>query len=154
MHHALDAFQRGDSAEAERLCRSLLHAQPDYFDALFLSDSSAEQAGRLEQAVEFLSKAATANPNVAETYYNRGVALGRLRRHEEAVTSYERAIALKPDYADAYFNRGVVLAALDRSTRGAGELRSRASRSTPNTPRSATIAASCSIVSDAMTKHW
>ena len=116
MQHALDAFQRGDSAEAERLCRSLLHAQPDYFDALFLSGLIAEQAGRLEQAVEFLSKAATANPNVAETYYNRGVALGRLRRHEEAVASYERAIALKSDYADAYFNRGVALAALDRLT--------------------------------------
>lgn len=114
MQHALDAFQRGETAEADRLCRLLLDVQPDYFDALFLAGLIAEQAGRPEQAVEFLSKAVAVNPGVAEAFYNRGVALGRASRHEEAVESYERAIALKADYADAYFNRGVALAELGR----------------------------------------
>lgn len=114
MQHALDAFQGGQTAEADRLCRLLLEVQPDYFDALFLAGLIAEQAGRSEQAVEFLSKAVAVNPGVAEAFYNRGVALGHARRHEEAVESYERAIALKADYADAYFNRGVALAELGR----------------------------------------
>jgi len=115
MQHALDAFQRGDTAEADRLCRLLLGVQPDYFDALFLAGLIAEQAGKAEQAVEFLSKAVTANPNVAEAYYNRGVALGHAGRRDEAVASYDQAIALKPDYADAFFNRGAVLAELGRA---------------------------------------
>lgn len=116
MQHALDAFQRGDTAEADRLCRLLLGVQPDYFDALFLAGLIAEQAGKAEQAVEFLSKAVTVNPNVAEAYYNRGVALGHAGRRDEAVASYDQAIALKPDYVDAFFNKGVALAELGRAT--------------------------------------
>ncbi len=114
MDYALAAYQRGDRVEAERLCRLLLDAMPDYFDALFLAGILAEQAGRCERAVELLSKAVAVNPNVAEAHYNHGVALGGVRQYEEAVASYERAIALKPDYADAYFNRGVALAELGR----------------------------------------
>jgi tetratricopeptide (TPR) repeat protein len=116
MQHALDAFQRGETTEADRLCRLLLGVQPDYFDALFLAGLIAEQAGRSDQAVEFLSKAVTANPNVAEAYYNRGVALGHAGRSEEAVASYDQAIALKPDYVDAFFNKGVTLAGLGQPT--------------------------------------
>ncbi len=114
MDFALAAYQRGDRVEAERLCRLLLDAMPDYFDALFLAGIIAEQAGRAERAVELLTKAVTVNPDVAEAWYNHGVALGRVHRHEEALASYERAIALKADYADAYYNRGVVLNNLDR----------------------------------------
>ena len=83
MQHALDAFQGGQTAEADRLCRLLLEVQPDYFDALFLAGLIAEQAGRSEQAVEFLSKAVAVNPGVAEAFYNRGVALGHARRQKQ-----------------------------------------------------------------------
>ena len=113
MQHALAAYQRGETTEAERLCRLLLDAKPDYFDALYLSGIIAEQTGRAEEAVALLSRAVAVNPSVADAYYNRAVALGELNRLAEAVESYERAIALKPDHADAYYNRGVVLAELD-----------------------------------------
>ena len=46
MDFALAAYQRGDRVEAERLCRLLLDAMPDYFDALFLAGIMAEQSGR------------------------------------------------------------------------------------------------------------
>jgi protein O-GlcNAc transferase len=124
MDYALAAYQRGDRAEAERLCRLLLDAMPDYFDALFLAGIIAEQTGRAERAVELLSKAVAVNPNVAEAHYNHGVALGDVRRYEEAIASYERAIALKPDYADAYFNRRRACRARP-SGAGSRELRSR-----------------------------
>jgi len=116
MQNALAAYQRGGTAEAERLCRLLLDAKPDYFDALYLSGIIAEQKGRAEEAVALLSKAVTVNPSIADAYYNRAVALGKLNRLAEALESYERAIALKPDHADAYYNRGVVLGELDRAT--------------------------------------
>src|SRR2546430_3599280 len=114
MQHALAAYQRGESAEAERLCRLVLDAKADYFDALYLSAIIAGQTGRAEEAAELLAKAVTVNPGIANAYYNRGVALGELNRHTEAVESYERAIALKPDHADAYYNLAVALGELDR----------------------------------------
>ena len=113
---AVAAYQRGATAEAERLCRLALDAKPDHFDALYLAGVIAEQAGEAEEAVELLSKAVAVNPSIADAHYNRGVALGELKRTVEALESYERAIALRADYADAYFNRGVALAELDRPT--------------------------------------
>ena len=114
MQDALAAYQRGERAEAARLCRLVLDVKPDYFDALYLSGIIAEQSGRAAEAVELLARAVAVNPNVADAYYNRAVALGGLKRLEEALESYERAIALKPDHADAHYNRGVVLTELDR----------------------------------------
>jgi tetratricopeptide (TPR) repeat protein len=116
MQHALAAYQRGEAAEAERLCRLVLDVKADYFDALYLSAIIAGQTGRTEEAAELLSKAVTVNPSIADAHYNRGVALGELKRSEEALESYERAIALKPAHADAYYNRGVALGELDRHT--------------------------------------
>ena len=113
---AVVAYQRGATAEAERLCRLALDAKPDHFDALYLAGIIAEQTGKAEEAVELLSKAVAVNPSIADAHYNRGVALGELKRTVEALESYERAIALRADYADAYFNRGVALAELDRPT--------------------------------------
>ncbi|HTE86144.1 MAG TPA: tetratricopeptide repeat protein, partial [Dehalococcoidia bacterium] len=63
---AVAAYQRGETAEAERLCRSALDAQPDYFDALYLSGIIAEQTGRAEEAVELLSKAVAVKPGIAD----------------------------------------------------------------------------------------
>lgn len=114
MQHALAAYQRGATAEAERLCRLLLDVNADYFDALYLAGIIAGQTGRAEEAARLLSRAVGTNPSVAAAHYYRGVALGELRRPAEALESYERAIALNPGDADAYYNRGVVLDELDR----------------------------------------
>jgi tetratricopeptide (TPR) repeat protein len=111
---AFGSYQRGELAEAERLCRLVLNAEADYFDALYLSGIIAAQTGRTEEAAQLFSRAVKANPGAVDAHYNRGVALGELGRPAEAVESYERAIALKPDHADAHYNRGVALDALDR----------------------------------------
>src|SRR5439155_13497790 len=114
VQHALAAYQRGEMAAAERLCRRVLEVKADYFDALYLSGIIAAQTGRTQEAARLLSRAVTVNPGIADAHYNRGVALGELGRPADALESYERAIALKPDHADAYYNRGVALGELDR----------------------------------------
>ena len=114
VQRALVAYQRGEYAEAERLCRTAIDAKPGYFDALYLLGIIAGQNGRAHEASELLGSALSANPNSADAHYNRGVALGELKRPEEALASYERAIALRGDYADAHYNRGAVLAELHR----------------------------------------
>jgi tetratricopeptide (TPR) repeat protein len=110
VQRALAACQRGEYAEAERLCRTAVDAKADYFDALYLLGIIAGRMGKAQDASELLDRALSVNPDSADAHYNRGVALGELGRSEEALASYERAIALRRDFVDAYYNRGVVLA--------------------------------------------
>jgi tetratricopeptide (TPR) repeat protein len=46
-------------------------------------------------------------PNVAEAYFNRGLARQNKGDLEEAVRDFGEAIRVKPGYAEAYYNRGV-----------------------------------------------
>ena len=116
MQRAIAAYQSGEPAEAERLCRLVLDANEEYFDALYVLGICAGQAGRAKEAADFFSRALAVNPNSADACYNRGVALGELKVPSEALKSYERAIALRPVHADAYYNRGIALGELDRFT--------------------------------------
>lgn len=45
-------------------------------------------------------------PNVAEAYFFRGLAEGRLRRWKDSIADYDKATRLRSDYAAAYINRG------------------------------------------------
>ena len=114
LRRAVESFQRGELAEAERLCRSVLDTKPDLFEALFLAGIGAGAARRPADAVGFMARAAAADPNSADAHYNLGVGLGELGRHGEAIESYSRATRLNPANADAFFNRGVALAAVGR----------------------------------------
>jgi protein O-GlcNAc transferase len=120
--HALEAqwqsglafLQQGRLAEAERIFGEILQRAPNHFGALNLLGMIACQNRAYERAVQFISKAISVNPNVAQAYYNRGIALQALQRFNEALVSYNKAIALKPDHAEAYSNRGIVLGELRR----------------------------------------
>jgi len=114
MQLAFAAFERGDDAEAERLCRAVLAARANYFDALHMLGVMAAKAGRAEEAVAVLAKAIAANPRSADAQNNRGNALDDLGRCGEALQSYERALVLRPDFAEAHYNRGNALHNLNR----------------------------------------
>ncbi len=114
IQRAFAACQRGELREAQQLCRRVLDAQPEEFDALYLLAIIEGQSGNPQQAVDLLSRALSTNPGSADAHFNRGVALGELKRYEEAAASYERATALRADYADAHYNRGIALGELDR----------------------------------------
>ncbi len=114
MQQALAAYQRGDWAEAERLCQVVLGAKSDYFDALNLRGAIAAQTGRTGEATSLLAQAVAINPTHADAHNNLGNALRDLRRHDDALACYERALQFKAGYADAYNNRGIVLRDLRR----------------------------------------
>jgi protein O-GlcNAc transferase len=107
-------LQHGRLADAERIFGEILQRAPNHFGALNLLGIIACQNRAYERAVQLISKAISINPDVAQAYYNRGIALQALKRFQEALVSYNKAIALRPDYAEAYSNRGIVLQALGR----------------------------------------
>jgi protein O-GlcNAc transferase len=111
---ALALLQQGRLADAERICSEILQRAPKHFGALHLLGIIAHQNRAYERAVHFFSKAISANPDIPQAYYNRGIAQQALRRFSEALVSYNKAIALKPDHAEAYSNRGIVLGELGR----------------------------------------
>jgi tetratricopeptide (TPR) repeat protein len=86
---------------------------------LFLKDAGTMayeygQKGDYHNALVWSDKAIQIDPNDAITWYNKGVALGRLGRDEEAIRSYDRAIQIDPNYGDAWDNKGIALTNLGR----------------------------------------
>ena len=111
---AVKLHQAGRLDESEQIYRRILEAQSDHFDSLHLLGVIDIQRGKHAEAVQKIDAALELNPNVAEAFNNRGIALQELKRLDEALASHDQAIALKPDYAEAFNNRGNALLALER----------------------------------------
>lgn len=62
-------MQRGDLAEAERLCQAVLVAKADHFDALYLLGIVAGRAGRPADAVLFMTRATALDPAARKPGY-------------------------------------------------------------------------------------
>ncbi|MGE5656138.1 MAG: tetratricopeptide repeat protein [Actinomycetota bacterium] len=92
--------QMNQSVNHEPILTALDYARQG--DALFFQNS-------FEEAVASYDLALQLQPDLADTWNNRGVVLTRLQRYSEAIASYERATEIRPEYADAWNNRGVVL---------------------------------------------
>ncbi len=114
MREASAAYRRGDWAAAERLCRSILHVDGRHGEALNLLGIIAAQTQRPVEALEFLQRAAAAQPGDAAAHNNLGGVLQSLGRHAEALICYERALEIDSGDADAYYNRGLTLQAIGR----------------------------------------
>jgi tetratricopeptide (TPR) repeat protein len=87
-----------------------LISAPDYAkqgDACFFEN-------RYEDAIAAYDRALQIQPDLADTWNNRGVVLTRMQRYQEAIASYEQATKIRPHYPDAWNNRGVVLLELQQ----------------------------------------
>jgi tetratricopeptide (TPR) repeat protein len=111
---ALALHRTGRLADAEKIYRRILAAQPNDFDCLHLLGVIAYQCGQHADAVRQIDLALKRNPDNAFALSNRGNALKELRRFDEALASYDRALSLRPDYAEAHSNRGNTLQELKR----------------------------------------
>jgi protein O-GlcNAc transferase len=107
-------FGKGQSAQAESLCRATLAQQADHAGALTLLGIIMAQARRTEEAADLLGRAAARLPNDPTAHNNHGNALRDLGKPLCALGSYDRALALNPDYAEAHFNRALTLQDLKR----------------------------------------
>lgn len=71
-----------------------------------------EQAGNLEQALEYYTIAANMAPGTAAFAFNRGAILQRLDRHAEAAEAFRRVVELEPIDFEAHMALGNSLGAL------------------------------------------
>jgi predicted O-linked N-acetylglucosamine transferase (SPINDLY family) len=99
----------GRLADAQKICRQVLDLDPHNAGALHLMGVLAGQANRLDESIEFLSRAIQARPDFAQGHYNLGLALQHAGRFDEAISAYNRGVQLKPDYAMAFNNIGVLM---------------------------------------------
>jgi predicted O-linked N-acetylglucosamine transferase (SPINDLY family) len=116
LQRAVQHHQAGQLAEAEKLYRQVLAAEPNHPDALHLLGMVALKAGRLDEADVLISRAIALMPNVPA--YRTTLDAGRRekaaslteaarqfrnkRELDEATKLCAKAIELVPDFADAY----------------------------------------------------
>ena len=105
---ALEHHQAGRLSQAEAIYRQILQIAPNHPDALHLLGVIAHQTGKIEIAVELISKAIRLNPSTS-MYCNLGAALRDQGKLDAAVESYHKALSIQPDFADAYSNLGIAL---------------------------------------------
>jgi predicted O-linked N-acetylglucosamine transferase (SPINDLY family) len=74
-------------------------------DALLQSANSLLQLGRKPEALTCYESYLKGNPNSAEAWHNRGIALSQMQRFDEAVASFDKVLALRPDSAQTWSNR-------------------------------------------------
>ncbi|MDB5293136.1 MAG: Flp pilus assembly protein TadD [Phycisphaerales bacterium] len=112
---ALEQQRAGKTAEAEKLWRKVLEAEPEHPAALHYTGIIAHQRGQREQAVDLLFRSLAADPDCPEFHNNLGILLGESGRGDEALELIDEAIRLKDDYPEAHFNRGIALEKLGRA---------------------------------------
>jgi tetratricopeptide (TPR) repeat protein len=93
---ALKAYQAGDRAETERLCRQLLRREPLHAGALYLLGLIVMDAGRSADALLYFHQAATQAPETVSYHTALGEAYNALGRTDEAMESFQIALRLDP----------------------------------------------------------
>jgi tetratricopeptide (TPR) repeat protein len=107
---ALAHHQGGRVAEAERLYRTILQAEPNHPLALHHLGIVAIQCGRPDTAIGLISRSLQIEP-AAAAWNNLGEAFRTSNRVPEAVDCYRKAIAMDARQVDALANLGVALTA-------------------------------------------
>ena len=65
-------------------------------------------------AIDHYDQAIEIDPNNADAWNNKGIALHNLRKYKEAIGCCDMAIKINPNYADAWNNKGVSLGKLGK----------------------------------------
>lgn len=97
---AMDAYQRGNMAEAEIVCRDILRSQPNHVGGLFLLAVLRMAVGDDGTAARLLEAALVLDPAIADAHGNLATIRRRQGRLAEAARLFRRAATLAPDNPD------------------------------------------------------
>jgi len=101
LQSAAAAFNAGDVASAETLCRRALAMQPRSPQAWGLLGRVRTRLSRWAEAEDALNQALRLAPSDAETTFSLGVLRMRVGRYSDAVGHFERAEELNPRHPGA-----------------------------------------------------
>ncbi len=116
---ALAAWQRGEAAAAEAICRDCLRRRPGDTAAARLAGGIAYHAGRFEQALSLWRRVAASPAADASDFSNLGAALRAADQLAEAERTYRRAIARDRTFAAGHYNLANLLSDTERPAEAA-----------------------------------
>ncbi|MDE2264955.1 MAG: sulfotransferase [Alphaproteobacteria bacterium] len=101
--------REGRLAEAEQQYRAAIELDDSYCDAMEWFGALCLQSGKIDEAIHWLDKAATLNPENAAFHDNLAAALMQAQRPKEAAGAYQRSLAAAPDAVETRINLANVL---------------------------------------------
>jgi predicted O-linked N-acetylglucosamine transferase (SPINDLY family) len=103
------ALRAGQPAEAERVCRSALAADPGNAEGWFLLGLACHYQRRSAEAADCYTRALRIRPDMIDAHNNLGSALREQGRAAEAENCFRQALRLKPDFAEGMINLATAL---------------------------------------------
>jgi tetratricopeptide (TPR) repeat protein len=114
---------KGDYQAATPLAQRLLAANPNSFDALYLSGLVEREDLEYAAASQHLRAAVALNPQHYDARYNLGLVLARTQQPQPALQQFQLAVKLDPSQAETYFQLAQVLRALGRPDESQAQLK-------------------------------
>ena len=106
VNHLINLYNEGKFEDVISSSEFVTQQHPEAFVIWNIIGSSAINLGLVEKAINAYNKSISLNPDHAETYLNKGLALKIQGKFYEAIIAYKKSISLKPDYPNAYCNMG------------------------------------------------
>lgn len=111
LKRALDFHVNGETDNASELYRQILGQEPEHTDALHLFGLCEQQAGHIDVALEYISKAVNLAPEFGLYRVNYGVLLQEAGQSADAIGEFRKSIECDPNLPEAYHNLGNALLA-------------------------------------------
>jgi Tfp pilus assembly protein PilF len=100
-------YRQGSFAEAERLLKQAVRAQPEAGLAWLILGVVYYDQDKLDAALAALAQAALLEPKDARTHHYLGVTVGKKGWYSGAEDEMRKALEIDPNYAEAHFNLAV-----------------------------------------------
>lgn len=103
----IETQNKNQFADAEKIYRKALVADPSQPIALHLLGVVKHQLGNNSEARELISKALAFKPDYLEAHNSLGLVFVGLNRLDEAITCYQKALEIDPSFFEAHNNLGL-----------------------------------------------
>jgi tetratricopeptide (TPR) repeat protein len=106
-YEAVQFFQAGNFADAEKICRKVLTRRPNHGDTLNLIGLVRARGGDFKTAIEFLRRATKSNELNVGYHFTLGEVLAATGDLGGAKVSFKQALSLEPDNLACLMNLGM-----------------------------------------------
>jgi predicted O-linked N-acetylglucosamine transferase (SPINDLY family) len=108
MTQAIQYHQNGDYDHANQLYQKILISDPQNADALHYSGVIAMQHGKMERAIQLITRAIEICPDISGFHSNLALAYKDNDQLDSALDHYKKAVDLNPNNPVIYFNLGAL----------------------------------------------